>query len=287
MARYCGTCGSSLGPEEFSRGECPICGSRIAASDRVQDPRDIVSADNPTQAALGYAQPERRPNPRWEGEEPKRRDGGRRSKRTRKRGRTPGLWVLTLILAVALLLAGAGIFALAQNRGLSFFSSSNANASINNSSGGSGTSTAAANSSTGVAGPGAPTATNAAGQPGSTPQPGGAPTAVGSTPTPAVTPVPTAAPVPPVLSVSPKNISSLVCLGPLHGQGSFTVANTGGGQMSWSASSGSYTISPGSGTVSGGGKETVNVTFSQSGTVTITASGSADSPQQVSLSCTL
>jgi hypothetical protein len=287
MARYCGTCGSSLGPEEFSRGECPVCGSRIAASDRVQDLRDIASADNPTQAALGYAAPERRPGRYWEGEGPNKRDGKRRPKKTRKRDRLPALWVVTLVLAVALLLAGAGIFALAQNRGLSFFTSSNANASINNSSGGSGTSTAAANSSTNVAGPGAATATTAPGLPGSTPQPGGSPPPGGPTPTPPVTPVPTAVPVPPVLSVSPTTISSLVCLGPLHGQGSFTIANTGGGQMSWSASSGSYTLSPGSGTLSGNAKETVTVTFSQSATVTITATGSANSPQQVSLHCTL
>jgi DNA-directed RNA polymerase subunit RPC12/RpoP len=289
MARYCGTCGSILGPDAFIRGQCPTCGSRIDAANRVEDPRNIVSSDNPTQAALGYALPERRPDRHWEDEDPNRRKGKRRSKRTRKRERIPALWVFTLLLAVALLLAGAGILALSQNHGLSFFTSSSANANVN-SSGGTSTSSAAANSSTSGAGPDVATATLAPGQPTPTPRPGGSPTPIGSTPTPSATPAPTAVPVPPELSVSPTSISSLVCLGPIGGKASFTVANNGGGQMSWSASKSisGYSVSPGNGTLNGGVKQTVTVTgIWQSGTVTISAPGSTDSQQQVSINCTL
>jgi hypothetical protein len=295
MARYCGTCGSSLGPGALYSGQCPTCGSRIDASNHVQDPRDIASADNPTQEALGYvAPPEQRPARLWDAESPKQRNVKRRSKGKRKRERIPALWVFTLLLAVALLLAGAGILALSQNRGLSFFTPSNANANINSSTSGTSTATGAANSSTSGAGPtsgtgpGGATATLAPGQPTPSPRPGSSPTSSGATPAPTSTPVPTAVPVPPVLSVSPTSLPpSLVCLGPIGGQASFIVANTGGGQMSWSASAGGYSVSPGNGTLGAGGQQTVTVTWHQNGAVTITAPGSTNSPQQVSFSCTL
>ena len=285
MARYCGECGASLGPEALYSGRCSICGFRIDPSNREQDSKDIASADNPTQAALGYVASEQRPGRQWEPEGPNRRTVKRRSKGSRKRESNPALWVITLILALALVLAGAGILALSQNRGLSFFTSSNASA--NSSSGGSGTSTASASSSTSGTGTGAATATIAPGQPAPSPAHGGSPPPIGATPAPSPTPAPTAVALSPVLSVSPTSLSSLVCLGFIGGQASFTVANTGGGQMSWSASAGGYTLSSGNGTLGAGGQKTVTVTWHQSGTVTITAPGSANSPQQVSLNCTL
>jgi hypothetical protein len=71
-----------------------------------------------------------------------------------------------------------------------------------------------------------------------------------------------------------------------------TISNTGQAPLHWSASTGSgYTVSPATGTVDGGGEEsaTVNVTIHLLTTVkvTITAPGAVNSPQVVTISCTL
>jgi hypothetical protein len=90
------------------------------------------------------------------------------------------------------------------------------------------------------------------------------------------------------LSVSPASASLAVCLTPQTA--SFTVANTGGTTMAWSAStrSNGYVITPGSGTIAAGGSQTVSVSkITQSGSVTFTAPNAGNSPQQVTITCTL
>jgi hypothetical protein len=70
----------------------------------------------------------------------------------------------------------------------------------------------------------------------------------------------------------------------------FTVANTGGTPMSWSASAGGtgYTVTPSSGSIEPGEHETVTVSnILRSGTVTITAPSAHNSPQRVSITCTV
>jgi len=127
-----------------------------------------------------------------------------------------------------------------------------------------------------------PTGSASAGTPGSG-------TPISGTPTPDATATATVTPAPgqPALTVSPASFSSLLCLG---SSVKFTVTNSGEGVMSWSATATqkAYKISPQTGSLDSGQEQTVTVSsISVSGRVTITAPGAANSPQTISINCTL
>jgi hypothetical protein len=127
-----------------------------------------------------------------------------------------------------------------------------------------------------------PTGSPLAGTPGA-----GTPISGTVTPDATVTATVTPAPGQPSLTVTPTSFSSLVCLG---SSVQITLTNGGDGVMSWSASASqkAYKLSPQSGSLDSGQKQTVTVSsISASGRVTITAPGAANSPQTVSINCTL
>jgi hypothetical protein len=102
-----------------------------------------------------------------------------------------------------------------------------------------------------------------------------------------VTIAPTATTVPATLSVQPTSITLSTCVA---AQTQFTVRNTGGAPLSWSATASvtGYSLSPASGTLNGGGQQLVTVSgILLSGTVTVTAPGARQSPQKVSITCQL
>lgn len=119
--------------------------------------------------------------------------------------------------------------------------------------------------------------------PTASPAPTGAPTAT-APPSPTGTPAPTDAP--PMLAVEPTSKPIPLCLG---AQMQFTVANTGGGTLDWTATApSSYRLSQASGTLAGGDQDVVTVSgISNSGLISITAPGIAGSPQTVTITCAL
>jgi serine/threonine protein kinase len=203
----------------------------------------------------------------------------------------PVIWAVVLLSAVVLVLTGTAIYALAS-RGtrsivLAPFTSSNAFTSSHASSSSSGGS--ASGGASPVSGTSAgstssvPQTSTATPRPNSTAMPTASPSAGGSP-----TPIPTATPVPPILSVSPTTITLTTCLAITQAQ--FTVANTGGTSLSWTASdNGSgYQISPASGSLAAGGQETVTVSnILLSGSVTVSAPNAQHSPQHVGITCTV
>jgi len=99
----------------------------------------------------------------------------------------------------------------------------------------------------------------------------------------------TPAPGQPALTVSPTSFSGLLC-SVLPKTVQFSVTNSGDGIMTWSttASQKAYKVSPQTGSLDSGQKQTVTVSsISVSGRVTITAPGAANSPQTISINCTL
>ncbi len=122
--------------------------------------------------------------------------------------------------------------------------------------------------------------------PGQPAQPGSAPTptpstgfgpetpAPGATPTPMqrATPVPTHTPAP-VLAVSTYSIHLTVCVA---GSASFTLSNSGGGVLNWSAKASNklYTISPSSGSQAAGQLQTVMIgDITLNGSITVSSNG--------------
>jgi hypothetical protein len=88
--------------------------------------------------------------------------------------------------------------------------------------------------------------------------------------------------------ISPTAINLSACLAITQAQ--FTVANTGGMSLSWTASDNGrvYQISPGSGSIAAGGQETVTVSnILLSGSVTVSAPNAQHAPQQVTITCTV
>jgi hypothetical protein len=79
----------------------------------------------------------------------------------------------------------------------------------------------------------------------------------------------------------------LLCLG---AQTQFTISNTGGESFSWIATANGtgYKLAPESGTLNGGQQQVVTVSqISASGKITVIAQSARNSPQQVSVNCTL
>lgn len=197
--------------------------------------------------------------------------------------RVPVIWALVLLSAVVLLLTGAAFDALTSShasshtagRGTSGTTSGGVSL-VNSSSAGS----TAQQTPEGTPPPGGIV------MPGTASAPGGAPTPV-PTATPLPIPTATATPAPAVLSVSPTTITLSACLAVT--QAHFTITNTGGMPLSWTASdNGSgYQISPGSGSIAAGGQETVTVSnILLSGNVTVSAPNAQRSPEHVTITCT-
>jgi hypothetical protein len=266
MSRFCGNCGSRLDAAALSGGRCLVCGAPIS------DPRDsIAEADTLTggqpyglpsatvrQGLAAWPQPARRV--------PRETPGWLQSVRT------IGLFFLFALLVAALLAI------LVQHVGFQLILAPSAASSSSSSSN--------SNSSSQTISSAAATATAAH---------GGAPTPTtrpsGGTPTPAISPTPgpspTATPVPATLDVHPTSIPLTLCLGATT---QFTIANTGGVSFSWIATANGtgYKLTPDSGTLDGGKQQVVAVSqISATGKITVTAQSARNSPQQVSVNCTL
>jgi len=253
--RHCGTCGARLTSEALAAGRCPVCDA--ATPEPLSVASDIRQAGAWPPVAPPANQPQERsavwppPQPLQVPREP---SGGF----LRALG-------LGLGAALAAALVAALLFVFLQrsfNITLAPFSSSNSSANSNSSA----QSLSSAQATLTV-----------------TTTQGRAPTA---TARPSAT-APTATTVPANLSVQPTSITLSTCVA---AQTQFTVRNTGGATLSWSATASvtGYRLSPSSGTLNGGGQQVVTVSgILLSGTITVTAPGARQSPQQVSVTCQL
>jgi hypothetical protein len=254
MSRFCGSCGSRLDVAALSVGRCLVCGAPIS------DPRDSIAEADTLVGGQPFVQPPANkrktsaPRPQSARRQPREAPGWLQS------ARTIGLFLLFALLVAALLAVlvqhiGFQLI-LAPSASSSSSSSSNANSSSQSISGAAATTTARPS---------------------------------GGKPTPAVSPTPgpspTATPVPATLDVNPTSVSFLVCLG---AQTQFTITNTGGASMSWTASGAGYTLSLENGTLNGGQQQVVTVSqITGTGVITVTAQSARNSPQQFNVTCTL
>jgi hypothetical protein len=296
MRTYCRACGFHLSETAQQTGRCPRCGTAVPAS-AVTDLlglSDPASSELPTQpgttrvgkppaqplpsaaaaakmhaGATSVSSADTKPVPQGarigEGSEGvgRRPDQPPHQRRKRRRWRAAPSWQFALLSAVLLMLTGAALFALGHREQLSIvvspFTSSSANAS----------SGASSNPSAG----GATTATTVSAH---------------STAMATALPSPSATPRPATLTVTPSAFTFSACL--LANNAVVTVANTGGKRMTWSASANgtSYTISPSSGQLDAGTNQAVTIgNIVLSGSVTFTATSARDSPQHVSITCTV
>ena len=259
-SRYCGTCGALLTPEALAAGHCLVCDAPT--------PEPLNLTDEPHQAGGSPDQASRA--------EPSGRRGGAiwptpqapPAPRTSSGGflRALGLGLGAALAAVLLAALLAVFLQRSFNITLAPFSSSGSSANSNSSS----QSVSSAQETL--------TATTAQGKaPTATTRPAAA--------TPSATLAPTATPVPATLSIQPTSITLSTCVA---AQTQFTVANSGGAPLSWSATASvtGYGLSPSSGTLNGGSQQVVTVSgILLSGTITVTAPEARQSPQQVSVTC--
>ncbi len=250
--RYCGTCGAQLDVAASLTGRCTICGHEL------EDPNAATPEDGHASRLWPVS----------------RRQWGRRDAR-KALGWYPG----GIILGALLLFALVSYVLLRGGFANVFAPSAAAN----------GTQPPQASTSTPVlSGVHTPTrTTEAAGATATTagqtpsensPTPTGSPTATGA---------PTEAIIPPSLTANPTNIPITLCVA---AQAQVTVANSGGAPFSWSASASviGYKLSPTSGALDSGTQQTVTVSnISKSGTVTFTAQNARNSPQLVTITCTI
>ena len=285
--RYCGNCGVSLSPDAFdiyagySSNVCPSCGAPISPTDNIESADTIDVAREPTRQPLAALDGEylsglsTSPDPGY---------NDPRTIATSVRHVSIRPFALLALVALALLLV-FGSALLLENAtghlpsGLPLLmsggdgSQSTATASASQVAA---TQTKGAQSGPLLSPTGSPSiGTPVAGTPGS------------GTPTPDATVTITPAPGQPSLTVTPTKVSNLVCLG---ASVKLTVMNTGAGAMAWSASGSrtAYKMSPQSGSLDSGQQQTVTVSgISASGQITVTAAGAANSPQIVTITCTL
>jgi hypothetical protein len=296
--RHCGNCGASFDPDTLVDRTCPTCGAAINRTGDVVPGESVDFAREPTShnsnvlgAASGLGDDFFSALPT----SPIVADTSSHTifTNTSDTRRLPGWPVRLLALAVlAIVLAGGSALLLRTTTGhlppnLPFFGADSGRGSQE-------TATAVASTAT------AQTIATNGSQSGPLPSPGASPTgSPGSgTPSPSASPSGTITPAPaesvtpggigsPALSVSPTNITITACL---LSSTQFTVSNSGGGTMSWSASGSrpAYKISPPSGSLDGGRKQTVTVSnISVGGAITVTADGVHGSPQTVTINCTL
>jgi len=298
---YCGNCGNSFEPGALIDGRCPACGAKISSTG------NVVALDQlATQPIRGpfpplpMRDPLPPPLPRAE-DDPMAPPAAAAPERVMVRvdphnvvvldqrtSRGPNLILTLLVLAALLLLIGVAALARVPWNPLQLAipaSTATTNATV--------VSTVSTKVATTGATTGATTvSTRVAATVSTTAAPAGTSTASSGSPAVATaTPLATATPGgPPALSVAPTQFSQLACLGPLGASVSFQVLNSGGGSLDWmaSASASSYQVSPTSGSLAHNEQQTVtvnNILFS--GHITITANGANNSPQTVTISCTV
>lgn len=246
--RHCGTCGARLTPESVASGRCPVC------DEPVPEPLSVTSgASQPHERAAVWPPP---PSPQV----PRASSGGFLRALGLGLGAALGAVLVAALLAVFLQRS--------FNITLAPFSSSDSSANSNSSA----QSLSSAQATL--------TATTTQGRASTA-------TARPAAATPTATTAPTATTVPATLSVQPASITLSTCVA---AQTQFTVRNTGGAPLSWNATASvsGYRLSPSSGTLNGGGQQVVTVSgILLSGTITVTAPGARQSPQQVSVTCQL
>jgi hypothetical protein len=271
--RYCGNCGASFDPVTLVGRVCPSCGAPINQTGDSRSAQPSSGSDARSLSGL----------PTW----PEHGYSDTRTHIAPPRRISRKLPIMLALIGLALLLVGGSEILLSNATGgkvhlpglpAGGFGGPQATATLSASQATSATSTAGAQS-----GPiTSPTGSPPAGTPGS-----GTPISGTVTPDATVTATVTPAPGQPTLAVSPTSVGLFLCLG---ASTTFTVTNSGDGVMSWSATASptSYNLSPQSGSLDSGQKQTVTVSsISASGRVTITAPGAANSPQTVSINCTL
>jgi hypothetical protein len=259
-SRYCGTCGAPLTPEALAAGHCQVCDAPTP------EPLGVIGDVRQAGAAPAPSPPGDQPEPRgpavWP--TPQAPPAPRASSGGFLRALGLGLGATLAAVLVAALLA---VFLQRSfNITLAPFSSSGSSANSNSSSQSSSSAQATL------------TATTTQGR-------APTPTARSSATTPTATIAPTATPAPATLSVQPTSITLATCVA---AQTQFTVRNTGGASLSWSATASvtGYSLSPSSGTLNGGAQQFVTVSgILLSGTITVTAPGARNSPQQVTITC--
>jgi hypothetical protein len=283
--RYCGECGSSLGVESLYTLRCPNCGAGVETNNSIAGMVDPGLSENPTRAALEHPVTTA----------PKE-TAGHLPEQSAPRPRRV-LWTIGLIAAALLLLVGGTMLALSHlEKGATTHLTTTGSRISDTGSSSDRTPQGSGSASIVGSGPGGQPATANPGQTGvatQSPIPVGSPAAgatvtVGATPASTITvrPAPTSTPTPAVLSVSPTSFSGLLCVN-LGGSAKFTIFNNGGSQLDWNASwTFGYNVSPSAGTLGPGQSQQVSVSsILLSGTVTISASGAENSPEQVHFTC--
>jgi hypothetical protein len=274
--RYCGYCGASFDPATLVGRVCSSCGAPINQTGDIVFPGAVDVSQAPTHQPSDEASLSAFSTLPEHGYTDTRTHVAPSRRITR---RLPSL--LALIALAALLVGGSALL-------LNNATGGKVQLPLMPAGGGGPQSTATSSALQAVStndaqsGPlASPTGSPLAGTPGS-----GTPTV-----TPDATVTATVTPVPgqPALTVAPTSFSGLLCL-VVPRTAQFTVTNSGDGVMTWSATASQqgYKISPQSGSLGNGQQQSVTVSsISASGSVTITAPGAANSPQTVSINCTL
>ena len=282
--RYCGNCGATFDPALLVGRTCPSCGMPINQIGDITFPNAMDVTGEPTR------QPQAGADALSLSSHPTLPEHGYTDTRTHiapPRRISRKLPIMLALIGLALLLVGGSEILLSNATGgkvhlpglpVGGIGGPQATDTLSASQATSATSTASLQS-----GPlASPTGSPFAGAPGA-----GTPISGMVTPDATVTATVTPAPGQPTLAVTPSSVGLFLCLG---ASTTFTVTNGGDGVMSWSATASqkAYKMSPQSGSLDSGQKQTMTVSgISASGRVTITAPGSANSPQTVTINCTL
>lgn len=282
--RYCGNCGATFDPALLVGRTCPSCGMSINQTGDITFPNAMDVTGEPTR------QPQAGADALSLSSHPTLPEHGYTDTRThiappRRISRT--LPIVLALIGLALLLVGGSEILLNSVTGgkvhlpglpAGAIGGPQATDTLSVSQATSASSTAGAQT-----GPlASPTGSPFAGTP-------GAGTPITGTVTPDATVTATVTPTPgqPTLAVTPSSIGLFLCLG---ASTTFTVTNSGEGGADWSATASQqgYKISPQGGSLYSGQKQTVTVSsISASGSITFTAPDAANSPQTVSINCTL
>ncbi|HEU4782138.1 MAG TPA: hypothetical protein VFS83_02230, partial [Ktedonobacterales bacterium] len=282
--RYCGNCGATFDPALLVGRTCPSCGMPINQTGDITFPNAMDVTGEPTR------QPQADADALSLSSHPTLPEHGYTDTRTHiepPRRISRKLPIMLALIGLALLLVGGSEILLSDATGgkvhlpglpAGVIGGPEATATLSASLATSATSTAGAQPGPLALPTGSPFA--------ETP---GAGTPITGTVTPDATMTATVTPVPgqPTLAVTPSSIGLFLCLG---ASTTFTVTNSGEGGADWSATASQqgYKISPQGGSLYSGQKQTVTVSsISASGRVTITAPGATNSPQTVSINCTL
>jgi hypothetical protein len=260
--RYCGNCGASLGPDALGAGRCPACGASVTANGDVlaTDPTDV--AEQPTRLTNGVIGWWRHTRAVLTGS----RTAGAGVAHTQARPLVPFVGAVVLLLLVGTLVA-------AVLRGQQF-SGARKDAPSKSASQVSDQTPRSATTALPTSARAAPQASPSASSSLSTPV-----ISVGASAT-----ITTTAASQPVLSVSPTAIRS-PCV---NASASFTVTNSGGGTLNWSATADNilYVLAPNTGSLASGQQVQVRVdSITLGGKVTITAPDAVHSPQTVTITC--